>query len=223
MAAFLGMVALSLAPTHPAIAAKALPPCPPPAAQLFIAPMGEPFRSPGGAADPAAAWFAQVDRDGDERISIAEFTADADRFFARLDTDHDGELIPSELTAYEREIAPEIRLYAARGAGPVRAPSRKERKAAERYGAPLGAGRWSYLNVPQPIASTDADLNRGITLAEFRAAAADRFSQIDQAKRGFLDRAGLPKTPAQAALATMLAGCNPALPALPAAAAGRAQ
>jgi hypothetical protein len=192
--------------------AKTLPPCPPRPPQLFIAPMGEPFRATGDGPQPMAAWFAQVDRDGDGRITPAEFTADAERFFARLDTDHDGELIPSEVTAYESNIAPEIRLYAARGTAQMRAPSRKERKAAGVYGAPLGAGRWSFLNVPQPVASADADFNRGVTLAEFRAAATARFAQLDPTGRGFLDRAALPKTPAEAALAASLAGCDATRP-----------
>ena len=46
-----------------------------------------------------------------------------------------------------------------------------------------------------------------MSLAEFRAAAADRFAQMDKAKRGFLDLAGLPKTPAQAAVTA----CDPTL------------
>jgi hypothetical protein len=206
------LAALALA-SAPAQAQRRLPPCPPRQAQLFIAPMGEPFRAAGDATNPVSAWFAQVDRDGDGRITAAEFTADADRFFARLDHDRDGELIPAEVAAYERDIAPEIRLYAARGPMGMRPPTRKERKAAEAYGAPLGAGRWSFLNVPQPVASTDADFNRGVTLAEFRAAAADRFAQLDKAKRGFLDRAGLPKTPAEASIAPTFAACDATRPA----------
>ncbi len=204
--AFAGM-ALALA--TPALAAKKLPPCPPKAAQLFIAPMGEPFRAAPDAPDPVNQWFAKLDADRDGHITRAEFTADADRFFARLDTDHDGELIPAEVSAYERDIAPEIRLYVSRGAAAaMRAPTRQERKAAGQYGAPLGAGRWAFLNVPEPVAAADADLNRGISLAEFRAAAADRFAQLDKGNRGYLDLAGLPKTPPQAAAA----GCDPTLP-----------
>ncbi|TVV72883.1 hypothetical protein FOY91_13410 [Sphingomonas solaris] len=171
--------------------------------------MGQPFRAAADAADPAGAWFAQADADRDGRITPAEFAADADRFFTTLDTDRDGELIPAEVSAYERNVAPEIRLYAPRAPGPLRAPTRKERKAAGEYGMPLGAGRWSFLNIPEPVAAADADFNRGVTRAEFAAAAADRFRQIDAAqaggKRGTLDPATLPKTPAQAAVTA----CDP--------------
>jgi hypothetical protein len=36
--------------------------------------------------------------------------ADADRFFARLDSNHDGQIDPDELKSYEWEIAPEIQV-----------------------------------------------------------------------------------------------------------------
>lgn len=195
----------------PALAAKALPPCPPKQPQLFIGPMGEPFRAAPDAPDPMTAWFAKLDADRDGHITPTEFTADADRFFARLDTDHDGELIPSEMSAYERDIAPEIRLYIPRGIAGMTPMTKKERKAANAYGGPLGAGRWSFLNIPQPIAAADTDFNRGVSLAEFRAAAADRFRQLDKSGRGYLDLAGLPKTPAQAAVFP----CDPSLAPLP--------
>ncbi len=197
--AFTAALLLALLASAPALAKPKLPPCPLKVAQLFMAPMGEPFRAGPDAPYPVAAWFAQVDVNRDGRISPAEFIADADRFFAKLDLDHDGELIPSEVSAYERDIAPEIRLYAARGVVGMRAPTKKERKKAQEYGAPLGAGRWAFLNIPQPVAAADADLNRGVSLVEFRAAAADRFAQLDKGKTGFLDLATLPKTPAQAA------------------------
>ena len=36
--------------------------------------------------------------------------ADAERFFATLDTDHNGEIEPEELANYEYEIAPDIQV-----------------------------------------------------------------------------------------------------------------
>ena len=156
--AFAGMTIL-LAFATPTYAAKKLPPCPPKTAQLFIAPMGEPFRAGPVAPDPVTAWFAQLDTNHDGRITLAEFTADADRFFAKLDTDHDGELIPSEVSAYERDIAPEIRLYVPRGAAGMRPPTRKERKRRRimaRRSVP-GAGRSSTSRsrspAPMPIST----------------------------------------------------------------------
>ena len=206
------LAGMALAVAVPAPARTKLPPCPPKTAQLFVAPMGEPFRAGPDAPDPMGAWFAQLDANRDGRITLAEFTADADRFFAKLDLDHDGELIPAEVSAYERDVAPEIRLYAPRSAiGALKPPTSKERKKALQYGAPLGAGRWAFLNIPEPVAAADADFNRGVSRAEFRAAAADRFGQLDVAKRGYLDLAGLPKTPAQAAATA----CDPTLPYVP--------
>lgn len=183
----------------PAFAAKRLPPCPPKAAQLFIAPMGQPFRAGPDAPDPMGAWIAQADADRDGAVSRGEFLKDADAFFTRLDSDRDGELIPSEISAYETTV-PETRLYVPRGAGaPV---PRQKRKKNERYDVPAaGAGRYAFLNIPQPVASADADFNRGVTRAEFATAAADRFTRIDAMQAGGatgrLSPATLPKTPAQ--------------------------
>lgn len=188
-----------------------LPPCPPPAEQVFIAPMGQPFRSPAGAAYPVAAWFQAADADHDARLTRAEFVADADRFFATLDADRDGEITPDEVGRYEREIAPEIRLFAPRGFG--RGVEDREARAARRkqpaYGAPMGAGRFGLINTPQPVISADEDFNRGITLDEFRAAAAQRFTIIDKAGAGALTLETLPQTPVQRAATE----CLPTQPA----------
>ncbi len=194
----------------PAFAAKKRPPCPPKAAQLFIAPMGQPFRAAADASDPMGTWIAQADADRDGTVSRAEFLKDADAFFTRLDTDRDGELIPSEISAYEMTL-PETRLYVPRGVG---APApRQKRKKDERYDVPAaGAGRYAFLNIPQPVASADADFNRGVTRAEVAAAAADRFARIDAMQAGGatgrLAPATLPKTPAQ----RIATECDPSLP-----------
>lgn len=72
--------------------------------RLFISPSGEPFR--GG--DGLAAWFAGADTDHDGSITLAEFQADALRFFRVLDANGDGQIDGFEIQAYERDIAPEI-------------------------------------------------------------------------------------------------------------------
>ena len=106
---------LLLAILAPPAAAKTTPPpqiCPEPVkAQLFISPMGEPFRPEGDGDDPARRWFEQADRDRDGKLTIGEAMLDADRFFAQLDKDGNGELLPDEVHAYEQDVAPEIRLY----------------------------------------------------------------------------------------------------------------
>lgn len=185
----------------PAIAKPKLPPCPPKQPQLFIAPMGEPFRAGPDDAYPVATWFAHADADRDGRLTRAELVADAAKFFATLDTDHDGEITPGEVIHYEHDVAPEIRLYS-RGprSGDMHGKKRKRSKDQPAYGAPIGAGRWALVNTPEPVISADADFNRGITLDEFRAAASERFDAIDTARAGVLTLAGLPLTPAQAAM-----------------------
>src|SRR5205085_1081238 len=76
----------------------------------FISPMGEPFRARTAADDTLASWFYQADRNHDGVLTVDEMLADADRFFATLDTDHDGEIDPAELAHYEYEIAPDVQV-----------------------------------------------------------------------------------------------------------------
>ncbi len=75
--------------------------------QLFISPMGEPFRA-GGRDASMTMWFDGADGDHDARLSRAEFRHDAVRFFKTLDTDGNGELSPDEVHHYETVVAPEI-------------------------------------------------------------------------------------------------------------------
>jgi hypothetical protein len=166
-------------------------PCPA-GPQLYIAPMGEPVRAPAEAPYPSAAWFGTADADRDGRVTLAEFVADADRFFARLDANRDGEIDPGEMTTYETTMAPEIRLYQPRPAG---ARVKRDRRSAD-YGGAQGAGRWAQLNLPQPVASADLDYNRGVSLAEWRIVAARRFALLGPVN-GALTLATLKPTPAQ--------------------------
>lgn len=76
----------------------------------FISPMGEPFRAHTATDDTLADWFYQADRNHDGFLTEDEMVADAERFFAKLDTDHDGEIGPEEIANYEYEIAPEIQV-----------------------------------------------------------------------------------------------------------------
>jgi len=80
----------------------------PPRQRLFISPSGEPFRGEGG----LARWFAQVDTDHDGSITLEEFRADARHSFQVLDANHDGVIDGFELQTYEREIVPEIGVFA---------------------------------------------------------------------------------------------------------------
>lgn len=189
IAAFLFAVA---AADEPPITVKAYPWAP------FISPMGEPFRGRATAESPIARWFGQADANRDGALTADEMQADADRFFAKLDSDHDGQIIPQEITAYEWEIAPDVQVNSdwkrtrgevttqatpkseeSDGAGGASWKRPHDRHDGYRLDGLQGAARYGLLNIPQPVASADADFNRAITLAEFRQAAASRFKLLD--------------------------------------------
>ncbi len=86
-------------------------------ARTFISPMGEPFRDAPSGKDTAEMWFEGADKDGDGRITRAEFLADAGRFFKTLDVNHDGEIGPEEIERYEEDVAPEVQTNGFFGGG----------------------------------------------------------------------------------------------------------
>ena len=167
----------------------------------FISPMGEPFRARSTADDTLARWFQQADRNRDGVLTSDEMQADADRFFATLDENNDGELDPDEIANYEYDIAPDVqvmsRIKRAQGeATPANSHpvgldgqllSRKGRDQRRRDeaaqlglgGSLQGAARYSLLNLPEPVAAADTDFNRGVSRAEFRQAALERFNLLD--------------------------------------------
>lgn len=161
----------------------------------FISPVGEPFRPRPSGEAPITRWFAQADRNRDGMIAADEMLADADRFFARLDANRDGQIDPEEIKAYEWEIAPEVQVNSQwkrpRGLVAAEPRSKEDRRRGDehdgyRADGLQGAARYALLNIPQPVASTDADFNRLISLGEFRQAAAYRFRLLDVQGRGVL-------------------------------------
>lgn len=149
----------------------------------FISPMGEPFRSRAPGDDTLRSWFVQADRNRDGVLIPAEMQADAERFFAALDADRSGEILPEEITAYEWKLVPEVQLNSewrrARGeAAPAKAPKRPVPYDAY---ALHGGARYALLNLPQPVAAADSDFDRAVTLTEFRNAAELRFQLLDRA------------------------------------------
>jgi hypothetical protein len=166
----------------------------------FISPMGEPFRPPSSGEAPIARWFVRADQNRDGTLTADELQADADRFFTRLDGNHDGQIDPQEITAYEYEMAPDVQVNSLwkRPRGEVAAKPESDRdrpawdssrKRGDRYDGYRteglqGAARYGLLNIPQPVASADADYNRLITLTEFRQAASYRFKLLDNRGQG---------------------------------------
>jgi hypothetical protein len=203
----LALVALQATAQTPPPKPAAGPPCPPRREQVFIAPLGQPFRSPADGPSPAAMWFAGADANQDGRLTLGEMAADADRFFTTLDLDGNGELAPVEITHYENKIAPEIRLYQSggySGVGPYgdgrrnpREERRRNPKGGDDYGGELGAGRLAWLNIPEPVASADLDMNRGVSRKEFASAAAARFALLDKGQAKVLTLATLPPLPSR--------------------------
>ena len=179
----------------------------------FISPMGEPFRARTATDNTLADWFDKADRNHDGVLTQEEMIADAERFFATLDTNHDGQIDPDELAQYEYDIAPDVQVMSKTRRPPGQpAPVVKEhdpddldadagdrpRKGRHRKdsddddsalgigGALQGAARYSLLNIPEPVVAADTDFNRVITLEEFRAAAVERFQLLDTAHQGRL-------------------------------------
>ncbi|UAK26689.1 hypothetical protein K8P63_13885 [Sphingomonas nostoxanthinifaciens] len=171
--------------------------------------MGELFRADAGQPYPSAIWAARADANHDGAIDRAEFVADARRFFATLDTDHDGRLTPEEVIAYERDVAPEIALYGGRSLGGEGQRGGRSGLAealglggggGSDYGGPMGAGRFAWLNIPEPVAAADLDIDRVVSEQEFMTAAGRRFDTLDAKQAGVLRLAELPRTPAQIAI-----------------------
>lgn len=168
--------------------------------RTFVSPMGEPWHATDAAPDPERAWFAAVDADHDGALTPAEFQADAARVFALLDRRHDGEIDPDDIDHYENTVAPEVRSgdggpgiiarSAESGEGAAKAPAYDAGK--------LGAARYSYFDLPEPVTAADRNFNRGIDPREFADAADKRFAALDTKHDGRLTWDELPHVSARA-------------------------
>jgi len=184
-----------------------------PRPQIFISPAGEPFRADGQAPYPVAAWFSGADADHDGALTRTEFVADARRFFAVLDGNHDAVIDGPEVSLYETRIAPEILGSIALGSGGGARPSRGPEGGGGPGDGPPGGGRgrglvggalqgaapYGLIAEPQPVMGADADFNRRITRDEAERAAKARFALLDKDGDGSLRLADLPRTLVEAA------------------------
>jgi hypothetical protein len=190
---------------------------------VFISPCGKPFRAAPEAPYPVADWFRQADRNGDGKLDHAEFTADAEAFFALLDRNRDGYISPYELSYYEAKIAPEVLggrynptsdaaenrrnlLWKVQmgGGGPhpsgdVEPPMPKFPQGPNE--AANGASPFSFFNEPEPVAAADLHFRGMIPKADFIALSDIHFAALDSDKLGYLTLASLPRTPMQKLLA----------------------
>ena len=159
----------------------------------FISPMGEPFRSRAAGDDTLAKWFAQADRDSNGSMNLTEMEADALRFFAELDTDSNRQILPEELVSYEWQTAPEIQVNSRwrDPRGEERSTRGREPRSSYDPRGLQGAARYALLNIPQPVAAADTNLDRAVTMDEFRQAAGNRFQLLDKNHDQSLDLAEL--------------------------------
>jgi hypothetical protein len=163
-----------------------------PGGQIFISPMGEPFHGAEGLSG-GELWFRKADANHDNRITPQEFQADALRFFAVLDTDRDGEIGPEEVDHYESDIAPEIRVMSTYGDPSLAKTDDQGDVTDPPYPTRLGAGRYGFLDSPEPVVTADVNFDRAITRSEFAQTAMKRFKQLDTNGDGVITRDELPK------------------------------
>src|SRR5690242_10966242 len=107
---------------------------------VYLSLMGEPFRKNAAGEDPFDQWFKLADTDGDGTISRLEFRADAQAFFATLDTNDDKIIDGDEMAAYE-QMAPG-RTRAAGGAAPETSSARPTPKSS----APVQKGQVAVVS-----------------------------------------------------------------------------
>jgi len=190
------MTPAALLAAQPALAERA----------VYVSLMGEPFRINEAREDPLDQWLKLADQDGDGRISRLELRADAETFFAALDTSGDKVIDADEMKEYERLVPGRTRV-AAGGAqaqpvatDPVKGPGAKEREAGHVpivadasaptiSRVPKGGGMSIVAaNTPQPVAMADLNIDRRVTLEEFTKTAAKRFTNYDADQDGQLTR-----------------------------------
>lgn len=176
MSIFLFLLAATQATPTPA---QAAPPVASATARLgrgFLSPMGEPFFGRRVGEDGLVVWFEGADANHDGSITADEMAADAERFFKVLDVDQDGEIGPDEIERYETQIAPQVRIRASMG----------DAGANNNGTAETNAGRYGLLQIPEPVITADTNFNRGVSVEEFRQAAASRFQLLDTNHSGRL-------------------------------------
>ncbi|HEY3814870.1 MAG TPA: hypothetical protein VGL66_16755 [Caulobacteraceae bacterium] len=184
--------------------------------QLFISPMGEPFRAEFGQTYPVATWFANADQGHKGYLTLEDFRADAQRFFKTVDENGDGVIDGFEVGDYETKIAPEIlpqvedRLAAqdvmtdkelaksgARRRKADQGGDVREAKGGKLTDAMTGAAQYGLLAEPEPVRGSDGNLDFRITKEEWMDAARRRFDELDKKHDGKITLVELPHTPMQ--------------------------
>jgi len=163
--------------------------------QLFISPMGEPFRATDGQPYPVAAWFAGADTNKDGMVTRSEFRADAMRFFKTLDVNNDGKLSEDEIVYYEKQVAPEIITATVDTSGARAVEDANGHKQPIQLFSTQGATYYGLINSPEPVRAADSDFNRKVTQEEWMAAADRRFKLLTPEDKDGFKLSDLPATP----------------------------
>ncbi|MEO7815224.1 MAG: EF-hand domain-containing protein [Sphingomicrobium sp.] len=168
---------------------------------VYLSLMGEPFRTNAAGEPPFDQWFKLADRDGDGGISRLELQQDAQAFFATLDANGDKIIDADEMASYERDAPARTRaaggevvqLSSRRPTSTASAPVAKGQVAIVTSGTipsatrvHPGGGHGDVSGVPQPVAMTDLNLDRRVTVDEFNKAAGRRFTNYDTNQDGKL-------------------------------------
>lgn len=175
------MILAAAAGAQPAPAAVPAAPTRQGLGRAFISPMGEPFVGRTQGEDGLVVWFAQADANHDGMLTADEMAADGDRFFKTLDLNHDGEIDPDEITNYEAYVVPDLRIDPIFTAADLPGGEHVQHVDDE-----TNAGRMGLLKIPEPVASADTNFDRGVSTAEFEAAAKQRFQLLDSNNSGGL-------------------------------------
>jgi Ca2+-binding EF-hand superfamily protein len=93
-------------------------------------------------------------------------------WFRQADRNHDGSVTADEMTADAQRFFGVLDMDHDGEIGPDEITHYEEAMEAR-------SGRYSLLNIPEPVVSADADFNRGVSADEFRATALKRFQRLD--------------------------------------------
>jgi hypothetical protein len=156
---------------------------------LFVSPPGEPYTAPASDPYPVVKWFKKIDTNGDGKLDIDEFRADATAFFQVLDRNHDGMISTQEVYIYEHYIVPE--LLAPKDPATTDLYDGGDQ---QKLNADEGATPYGFFEEPEPVTAADRKFDSRITLKEFLDQSDRHFRALDVKHKGYLTLDDLPKT-----------------------------
>ena len=160
------------------------------AARMVFSPNGEPLTGGPlghpGCGEAMDRWFGRVDANHDGRIDRDEFLADARAQFARMDLDHDGNITTDELATFRAPFRDDTPTAAdgdgsAEGGGGRRRHDGGGGGARQSSAPPLGIGA-------DPVMSADANVDFKVTLDEFLRQADEIYTSLASARDAGLSR-----------------------------------